>query len=130
MFCRTVLAVLLSTLAGVAQAQTQPPAAPAPDVLMPSRPSVPTGPSTASTPGSGEVDPVTGNIGPARGVVSTPSPNSRDTTSGRPRSPAMLGGGSFGPPVGNGLENAVNSGTPPAWDRKAGVRKVCPPELE
>ena len=40
----------------------------------------------------------------------------------------MLGAGAFG--QSDGLENAVNSGTPPAWDRKAGVRKVCPPELE
>ena len=40
----------------------------------------------------------------------------------------MLGAGAFG--QSDGLENAVNSGTPPAWDRKSGMRKVCPPELE
>jgi hypothetical protein len=46
----------------------------------------------------------------------------------RPTSTQMLGAGAFG--QSDGLENAVNSGTPPAWDRKSGMRKVCPPELE
>jgi cation transport protein ChaC len=53
--------------------------------------------------------------------ATAPVPPARATTQ-------MLGAGSFGQSA--GLENVLNSGTPPAWDRKAGVRKVCPPELE
>ena len=51
----------------------------------------------------------------------TPAPTRTTTTH-------MLGAGAFG--QSDGLENAVNSGTPPTWDRKSGMRKVCPPELE
>lgn len=115
---RCICAVLFATLACAAQAQTS--------QYAPSRPSVPSGPSTPTVefdeagnpknPGMNPNTPTPGAVAPA----SAHAP-ARDTTQ-------MLGAGSFGQSA--GLENVLNSGTPPSWDRKAGVRKVCPPGLE
>ena len=112
---RCLSAALFATLACAAQAQTT--------QYTPRRPSVPRAPSVPSV----EFDdagnprhPGMGSNASATGATA-PVPPARATTQ-------MLGAGSFGQSA--GLENVLNSGTPPAWDRKAGVRKVCPPELE
>ncbi|WBY00458.1 hypothetical protein PE066_13375 [Ramlibacter tataouinensis] len=77
---------------------------------VPSRPSVPSTPMAAGAPLPEAAAPVAGVD--------------------RPRT-SLLGGGSFGTnPAGPGLENVLNSGTPPAWDRRSGSHKVCPPGLE
>lgn len=96
-----------AALALAAQAQT----VPAPDDapagrLVPSRPSVPSTPMTAGAPLPAQPAPVAGVD--------------------RPRT-QLLGGGSFGSAE---LEGALNTGTPPAWNRKGGPLKVCPPGLE
>lgn len=76
----------------------------------PSRPSVASTPSTAGAP-----------------MTVAPPP-----TAGVDRPPTvLLGSGSFGPASGGaGLEGALNSGSPPMYQRRAGPRKVCPPGLE
>lgn len=103
--------LLLAAAALAAQAQpgpTRDEAAAARSV--PSRPSVP---STAAVRGA----PLPVPPAPVAGVD-------------RPRT-VLLEGGSFGlGPADAGLEGALNSGTPPAYDRKSGPRKVCPPGLE
>lgn len=111
---RCISAAVFATLACAVQAQTS--------QYAPSRPSVPSGPSAPTVdfdeagnprnPGMNAGTPATGTVPPAPARAAT----------------QMLGAGSFGEST--GLENVLNSGTPPAWDRKAGVRKVCPPELE
>ena len=118
---RCIPALLLAALACAAHAQSQ---------YAPSRPSTASRPSAPTVdfdeagnprngvPGSGGTAAVGAEGGSARAGTRAPT---RSTTQ-------MLGAGAFGQT--DGLENAVNSGTPPAWDRKSGVRKVCPPELE
>lgn len=104
---------LLAFAAVALAAHAQP--APAPDGAelgrsVPSRPSVPSTPMAAGAP-------LPAQPAPTAGVD-------------RPRT-VLLGSGVFGPgSAGTQLEGALNSGTPPAWDRKSGPRKVCPPGLE
>lgn len=102
----------LAALAFAVQAQPAPGRdEPADQPSAPSRPSVPSTPLAAGAPLAEPAAPVAGVD--------------------RPRT-TLLGGGSFGPASssGPGLENALNSGTPPAWDRKARTSKVCPPGME
>ena len=101
---RILLAGWLAAASLAAQAQSY-------ERLAPSRPSTP---STAST--GVELGP----DGVARSAQPVPAAPARG--------PAMLGAGAFNSTT--GLENAVNSGTPPAWDRKSAGRKVCPPGME
>lgn len=99
-----------AVVALAAQAQPVPPEDDGASRAVRSRPSVP---STAMT--AGAPPPV--QPAPLAGVD-------------RPRT-VLLGGGSFeSGPAATGLEGALNSGTPPAWDRRSGPRKVCPPGLE
>lgn len=121
---RCIPALLLAALACAAHAQSQ---------YAPSRPSTASrasGPTVDfdeagnprnGVPGSGGTAAI-GADGAAAAVPGGTRAPTRTTTT------QMLGAGAFG--QSDGLENAVNSGTPPAWDRKSGVRKVCPPELE
>ena len=131
---RCIPTVLLAALACAAHAQPQSQSQYAPSrPSTVSRPSAPTvefdeagNPRNGST-GSGG----TAAIGADASATGTPAPtgarpNTRPNT--RATTTQMLGAGAFG--QSDGLENAVNSGTPPSWDRKGGVRKVCPPELE
>ncbi len=122
---RCIPALLLAALACAAHAQSHSQYAPSRPSTA-SRPSAPTvefdeaGNPRNGVPGSGGSAAI-GAEGPGAAVPTGTRAPTRSTTQ-------MLGAGAFG--QGDGLENAVNSGTPPAWDRKAGVRKVCPPELE
>lgn len=121
---RCIPALLLAALACAAHAQSQ---------YAPSRPSTASrasGPTVDfdeagnprnGVPGSGG----TAAIGAGGAAAAVPGGTRAPT---RTTTTQMLGAGAFG--QSDGLENAVNSGTPPAWDRKSGVRKVCPPELE
>ena len=122
---RCIPTVLLAVLACAAQAQTS--------QYAPSRPSTASrasGPTVdfdeAGNPRGAGMGGGTSSMGGAPDTGAAAPAPSRAT----PRAPArqMLDGGSFGQST--GLENVLNSGTPPAWDRKAGVRKVCPPEME
>ena len=110
---RCITAAVFATLACAAQAQTS--------QYAPSRPSVPSGPSAPTM----EFD--------EAGNPRNPGMNATTATGTVPPAPAraatqMLGAGSFGQST--GLENVLNSGTPSYSDRKAGVRKVCPPGME
>jgi len=116
---RCIPALLLAVLACAAHAQSQ---------YAPSRPSTASRPSAPTVEFDEAGKPRNGGTGAggtatlgAEAVPAGTRAPTRATTQ-------MLGAGAFG--QSDGLENAVNSGTPPAWDRKAGVRKVCPPELE
>lgn len=121
---RCIPALLLAALACAAHAQSQ---------YAPSRPSTASrasGPTVDfdeagnprnGVPGSGGTAAIGAEGAAAAGPGGARAPTRTTTTQ-------MLGAGAFG--QSDGLENAVNSGTPPAWDRKSGVRKVCPPELE
>lgn len=121
---RCIPALLLAALACAAHAQSQ---------YAPSRPSTASrasGPTVDfdeagnprnGVPGSGGTAAIGADGATAAVPGGTRAPTRTTTTQ-------MLGAGAFG--QSDGLENAVNSGTPPAWDRKSGVRKVCPPELE
>jgi hypothetical protein len=112
MDARSLLACALAALSCAAGAQISEP-------LAPSRPSVPSGPSTPR------------ELGPDGTVVNpmtTPSTPQAAPQARTGRTTGLLGAGAFG--TTSGLENVLNSGTPPAWDRKGGPRKVCPPELE
>lgn len=122
---RCIPALLLAALACAAHAQSS--------QYAPSRPSTTSRASTptvefdeAGNPRNG----APGNGGSAtigaEGAAGAAAAGTRAPA--RPAPTQMLGAGAFG--RSDGLENAVNSGTPPAWDRKSGVRKVCPPELE
>lgn len=116
MLRKVLLAALAAALPLAVLAQAAPPARPDPAATeslqapqaVPSRPSVPSTPSTAALPGDASAE--------AAGAQRRPPTG-------------MLGAGAFGDSS-TGLENVLNSGTPPAWDRRAGTRKVCPPELE
>ena len=120
---RCIPALLLTALACAAQAQTSQYAPSRPSTA--SRPSAPTvefdeagnprmGSSSTSTMGGA---PDTGAAAPGGTHATTRAPARQ-----------MLDGGSFDQST--GLENVLNSGTPPSWDRKGGLRKVCPPGLE
>ena len=118
---RCIPALLLAALACAAHAQSQ---------YAPSRPSTASrasGPTVEFDEAGNPRNGAPGGGGTAAiGAEGTAIPaGARAPTRGTTQ---MLGAGAFG--QSDGLENAVNSGTPPAWDRKSGVRKVCPPELE
>jgi hypothetical protein len=121
MNARPLFAALLTAVACAAGAQTT--AAQSSGALAPSRPSTPSGPSAPR-----EIGPDGVAIDPLQ--QGTPATTSRSPNAPQPRTrnPGMLGPGAFG--TSTGLENVLNSGTPPAYDRKSGTRKVCPPELE
>lgn len=125
---RRLAAVSFAALACTAQAQTS--------QYAPSRPSTP---STASTPtvdfdaAGNRRDGETG-MGAGTGASTMGGTGASAATASTARLPShapatqMLGAGAFG--RSDGLEGAVNSGTPPTWDRKAATRKVCPPGME
>lgn len=120
--------LLLVALGGTAQAQDA--AAPFGGGSRPSVPSAPSVPSLADTGGPADAAAMPGDTGARR--VLPPSPNARPERTGstsRGPSPQLLGAGTFGG-TGAGLENVLNSGAPPSWDRSKPFRKVCPPELE
>ncbi len=104
---------LLALAAVALAAQAQPGPAPNETAAVRSVPSRPSVPSTGMAAGAAlPVAPA-----PTAGVD-------------RPRT-VLLGDGTFGSgPVGVDLENVLNSGTPPAYDRRSGPRKVCPTGLE
>src|SRR5687768_9037594 len=118
--------VLLAALSGAVQAQDTGAQTGGAVSSRPSAPSVPMIPS-----GGDAEDASVDGRGARRAPLPSPnartpgSPNARGAASGQ-----LLGPGAFGSPGGAGLENVLNSGTPPAYDRKSGGRKVCPPELE
>jgi hypothetical protein len=97
-----------------------------------SRPSTPSARSVPTLPSAGDAEGASVDGSSGTGRPGTPSPNARTPGSPNARGPStqMLGAGAFGSQVGTGLENVLNSGTPPSYDRKSGSRKVCPPELE
>ena len=125
---RCIPAVLLAALACAAHAQSSQYSTSRPSTA--SRASGPTvefdeaGNPRNGVPGAGGTATV-GSEGASPAAAAVPAGTRAPT---RATTPQMLGAGAFG--QSDGLENAVNSGTPPSWDRKAGMRKVCPPELE
>lgn len=123
---RCIPVVLLAALACAAHAQSS--------QYAPSRPSAASRASAptvefdeAGNPRNGAGGGGTATVG-AEGAPAASAPPAGTRAPTRATTTQMLGAGAFG--QSDGLENAVNSGTPPTWDRKAGMRKVCPPELE
>lgn len=120
---RCLPAVLFATLACAAQAQTS--------LYAPSRPSAPSAPAGPTMEFDEAGNPRTPSaLGGGTSAMGAGGAPATGTTGPNPRTPTpqILGPGSFN--TSTGLENVLNSGTPPVWDRKAGTRKVCPPELE
>ena len=122
---RCIPALLLAALACAAHAQSQ---------YAPSRPSTVSRPSAPTLEFDEAGNPRNGGVGSGgTTTLGTEGASAAGALPAGTRAPArnttqMLGAGAFG--QSDGLENAVNSGTPPSWDRKSGARKVCPPELE
>lgn len=121
---RCIPAVLLAALACAAHAQSS-----QYSTSRPSTASRASGPTVEFDEAGNPRNGVPGGGGTAAiGAESTAPATSGMRAPARTTTTQMLGAGAFG--QSDGLENAVNSGTPPSWDRKAGMRKVCPPELE